>query len=172
MLQQGQYTQVELDGMFNVETPPEMQLPQAQMRMIDRIIHVSSMGGRYNKGELIAEYDINPDLWFFKCHFPGDPVMPGCLGVDALWQALGFHLAWSGYQGKGRALGVGDVRFFGEVLPTSKKVTFHVHIKRVILKDIALGIADGDVYVDGVHIYSAKNIKTGLIPKTGQYSVN
>jgi len=172
MLQQTNYSQPELDAMFSVENPPTMQLPQAQMRMIDRVIHVSSSGGKYNKGELIAEYDIHPDLWFFKCHFPGDPVMPGCLGVDALWQGLGFFLAWAGYEGKGRALGVGDVRFFGEVLPTAKKVRFHLHIRRVILKDIVLGIADGEVFVDDVQIYSAKNLKTGLIPVSGQLAVN
>jgi len=172
MLQQAQYSQSELNEMFNVEVPPTMQLPQAEMRMIDRVVHVSSTGGRYNKGELIAEFDIHPDLWFFKCHFPGDPVMPGCLGVDALWQGLGFFLAWAGYEGKGRALGVGDVRFFGEVLPTAKKVRFHLHIRRVILKDIVLGVADGEVYVDDEQIYSAKSIKTGLIPVAGQLTVN
>jgi len=98
--------------------------------------------------------------------------MPGCLGVDALWQGLGFFLAWAGYEGKGRALGVGDVRFFGEVLPTAKKVRFHLHIRRVILKDIVLGVADGEVYVDDEQIYSAKSIKTGLIPVAGQLTVN
>ena len=172
MLQQANYSQSELDAMFNVVNSPTMQLPQAEMRMIDRIVHISSTGGKYNKGELIAEYDIHPDLWFFKCHFPGDPVMPGCLGVDALWQGLGFYLAWSGYEGKGRALGVGDVRFFGEILPQAKTVRFHIHIRRVIMKDIVLGIADGEVYVDGEQIYSAKNIKTGLVSVSGVSAIN
>jgi len=172
MLQQGTYSQAELNAMFNIENPPQMQLPQAEMRMIDRIVHVSSTGGKYNKGELIAEFDIHPDLWFFKCHFPGDPVMPGCLGVDALWQGLGFYLAWAGHEGKGRALGVGDVRFFGEVLPEAKTVRIHIHIKRVLLKNIVLGIADGEVYVDDQHIYSAKNLKTGLISAPSAHSIN
>ena len=172
MFQQGTYSQTELNAMFNIENPPQMQLPQAEMRMIDRVVHVSSTGGKYNKGELIAECDIHPDLWFFKCHFPGDPVMPGCLGVDALWQGLGFYLAWAGHEGKGRALGVGDVRFFGEILPEAKTVRFHIHIKRVLLKDIVLGIADGEVYVDDQHIYSAKNLKTGLISEPSAHSIN
>jgi len=172
MLQQTNYSQAELDTMFSVVNTSAMQLPQAEMRMIDRIIHVSSTGGRYNKGELIAEYDIHPDLWFFKCHFPGDPVMPGCLGVDALWQGLGFYLAWAGYVGKGRALGIGDVRFFGEVSPTAKTVRFHIHMRRIIHNDMVLGIADGEVYVDGQHIYSGKKIKTGLISTSSINAIN
>mgnify|MGYP000131901279 FL=1 len=164
MLHKTNYSRTELDDFFNAENSPMMQLPQAQMCMIDRVVHVSTIGGKYNKGELIAEFDIHPDLWFFKCHFPDDPVMPGCLGVDALWQGLGFYLAWAGYDGKVRAFGVSDVRFFGEVLPEAKTVRYHLHIRRAIKKDIVLGVADGDLYVDDLHIYSAKNIKTGLVP--------
>ncbi len=167
MLQQPSYTQKDLDALFNVEHPPLMQLPQGQMRMIDRVVYVSSTGGKYNKGELIAEFDINPDLWFFKCHFPGDPIMPGCLGLDALWQGLGFYLAWAGYEGKGRALGMGSTRFFGEVLPDASVVRYHIHIRKIFRKDMVLGIADGEVFVDGEQIYSAENIRTGLIPVPG-----
>jgi len=164
MLQKESYSQQELSAMFNVENPPLMQLPQGKMRMIDRIVHIASTGGKYGKGELIAEFDITPDLWFFSCHFPGDPVMPGCLGVDALWQGLGFYLAWAGHEGKGRALGVGGIRFFGEVLPQATKVRYHIHIRRVFVKDIVMGIADGEVYVDDEQIYSANSLRTGLIP--------
>ncbi len=164
MLQQASYSFQELEAMYNVENPPLMQLPQGNMRMIDRVVHVSSTGGKYNKGELIAEFDINPELWFFKCHFPGDPIMPGCLGLDALWQGLGFYLAWAGYEGKGRALGMGSVKFFGEVLPGASVVRYHVHIRKIFRKDMVLGIADGEVYVDGTNIYSGTNIRTGLIP--------
>ncbi len=172
MRQQVSYSQQELDAMFNIEHPPTMQLPQDKMRMIDRILHVSSSGGKYNKGELIAEFDIFPDLWFFECHFPGDPVMPGCLGIDALWQGLGFYLAWAGYEGKGRALGVGGVRFFGEVLPEATTVRYHLHIRRVFRKEIVMGLADGEVFVDGEQIYSATNIRTGLIPVPGMKAIS
>ena len=172
MLQQASYSQPELDAMFNVANPPSMQLPQGKMRMIDRIVHVASTGGKYNKGVLIAEFDVLPDLWFFKCHFPGDPVMPGCLGVDALWQGLGFYLAWAGYEGKGRALGIGGVRFFGEVLPEASTVRYHIHIRRIFRKGVVMGLADGSVSVDGTEIYSAENIRTGLIPVSGMNAVS
>lgn len=164
MLQQNHYSKADLDGMFNVIDPPEMQLPSAPMRMIDRIIEVSDSGGKYGRGFLIAEFDIHPELWFFKCHFPSDPVMPGCLGLDALWQSLGFFLARANYKGKGRALGVGEVKFFGEVLPSAKTVTYRIDMKRILVKDIAIGFADGSVSVDGKEIYSAKNLRVGLIP--------
>lgn len=172
MLHQQSYSRKELETMFNVVNPPMMQLPQGNMCMIDRIVQVASTGGKYNKGELIAEFDIDPELWFFKCHFPGDPVMPGCLGLDALWQGLGFYLAWAGYEGKGRALGVGAVRFFGEVLPEASVVRYHIHVRKVFRKDIVLGIADGEVYVDDKQIYTAENIRTGLIPGIGTPSVS
>jgi 3-hydroxyacyl-[acyl-carrier protein] dehydratase/trans-2-decenoyl-[acyl-carrier protein] isomerase len=172
MIQQDNYSYSELESMFATVNAKTMQLPQGEMRMIDRIVHVSSTGGRYNKGELIAEFDVHPDLWFFKCHFPGDPVMPGCLGVDGLWQSLGFYLAWAGYEGKGRALGVGDVRFTGEVSPSAQTVRFHIHLRRILLKDMVLGIADGEVYVDDQPIYSAKKIKTGLLSTSAKNVIN
>src|ERR1700758_4133553 len=108
------------------------QLPTNNMLMLDRIIHISAEGGAYGKGELRAELDIRPDLWFFKCHFPGDPVMPGCLGLDAMWQLVGFFLAWKGNQGRGRALGAGEIKFTGQILPTAKKVTYQLDLKRTI----------------------------------------
>ena len=110
----------------------------------------------------IAEFDINPDLWFFKCHFLGDPVMPGCLGVDALWQLVGFFLGWMGGPGKGRALGVGEVKFTGMVLPTAKKVTYIINLKRLIMRKLFMGVADGIVQVDGKTIYEAKDLRVGL----------
>ena len=141
-------------------------LPQPNMLMLDRISHISQEGGRYGKGELIAELDIHPDLWFFACHFQGDPVMPGCLGLDAMWQLVGFFLAWNGHKGKGRALGVGNVKFTGQILPTAKIVTYHLHIKRVIARKLVLGIADGEVLVDGRKIYIADSLRVGLFSST------
>lgn len=164
MLQQQSYSKQELDAMFSTLIPPDMQLPSAPMRMIDRIVEVSPTGGKYGRGFLEAEFDINPELWFFACHFRGDPVMPGCLGLDALWQGLGFFLAWAGHEGKGRALGTGDVKFFGEVLPDAKKVTYRLDIRRVLIKGVVVGIADGEVLVDGTQIYTAKNLRVGLLP--------
>ncbi|SRR5690554_297477 len=172
MLQQPSYSRHELDALFDVINPPTMQLPQGNMRMIDRITQVRADGGKYNKGLFVAEFDIDPDLWFFDCHFPGDPVMPGCLGLDALWQGLGFFLAWSGYEGKGRALGVGQVKFFGEVLPESRKVEYRVHIKRVMSREVIVGLADGEVWLDGRQIYSAENLRAGLIPVQGMRAVS
>jgi len=133
------------------------------MLMIDRINHISSAGGKYDKGEIIAELDINPDLWFFSCHFPGDPVMPGCLGLDAAWQLVGFFLGWRGNPGHGRALGSGEVKFFGEVLPTASKVTYNIHIRRIIERKLIMGIADATVSVDGNEIYSMEKLRVGLI---------
>ena len=141
----------------------KMMLPQGEMQLLDRVVHLSKDGGNYGRGEVIAEFDIHPDLWFFQCHFPGDPIMPGCLGVDALWQTLGVYLAWQGYSGKCRALGVSDVKFGGEILPTTKKVQFHVHVKRIIQRGMTLAIGDGVVSADGQEIYSAKNLKAALI---------
>lgn len=141
----------------------KMMLPQGEMRMLHRVVDINSEGGDYKRGELIAEFDISPDLWFFKCHFPGDPIMPGCLGIDALWQALGLYLAWQGHEGKCRALGVSDVQFSGEILPSVKTVRFHVHVKRVIKRGMTLILGDGYVYADGKEIYQAKRLKAALI---------
>ena len=142
--------------------PGNAQLPLPPMLMFDRITHISDVGGPENKGEIEAEFDIHPDLWFFKCHFQGDPVMPGCLGLDALWQLVGFFLGWMGGVGKGRALGVGEVKFTGMVLPTAKKITYAINLKRVIMRKLIIGVADGIMKVDGKVIYEAKDLKVGL----------
>jgi 3-hydroxyacyl-[acyl-carrier protein] dehydratase/trans-2-decenoyl-[acyl-carrier protein] isomerase len=142
--------------------PGNAQLPLPPMLMFDRITHISDQGGTENKGEIEAEFDIHPDLWFFKCHFQGDPVMPGCLGLDALWQLVGFFLGWMGGVGKGRALGVGEVKFTGMVLPTAKKITYAINLKRVIMRKLIIGVADGIMKVDGKVIYEAKDLKVGL----------
>ena len=144
-------------------------LPIDQMLMLDRITRISSEGGAHGKGEIIAELDINPDLWFFACHFPSDPVMPGCLGLDAMWQLLGFFLGWRGNPGRGRALGCGEVKFTGEILPDAKLVTYHIDIKRVIERRLVLGIADGRMEVDGREIYNAKDLRVGLFTKTDDF---
>ena len=138
------------------------QLPSPPMLMFDRIIKINENGGSFSKGEIIAELDIKPNLWFFDCHFKNDPVMPGCLGLDALWQLVGFFLGWLGAPGKGRALGVGEVKFSGEVLNFAKKVKYTLHIKKVIIKRLALAVADGIMSVDGKNIYTAKDLKVGL----------
>ena len=138
------------------------QLPSPPMLMFDRIININENGGSFSKGEIIAELDIKPNLWFFDCHFKNDPVMPGCLGLDALWQLVGFFLGWLGAPGKGRALGVGEVKFSGEVLNFAKKVKYTLHIKKVIIKRLALAVADGIMSVDGKNIYTAKDLKVGL----------
>jgi 3-hydroxyacyl-[acyl-carrier protein] dehydratase / trans-2-decenoyl-[acyl-carrier protein] isomerase len=145
------------------------QLPTPPMLMFDRITSISDHGGEYGKGEIYAELDINPDLWFFSCHFPGDPVMPGCLGLDAMWQLVGFYLGWCGHPGKGRALGVGEVKFTGQVLPSAKKVTYNISIKRVMARDLTLGIADGSLSVDNHTIYTAKNLRVGLFTSTENF---
>jgi 3-hydroxyacyl-[acyl-carrier protein] dehydratase/trans-2-decenoyl-[acyl-carrier protein] isomerase len=130
--------------------------------MFDRVTNINETGGLFEKGEIVAELDIKPDLWFFDCHFKGDPVMPGCLGLDAMWQLVGFYLGWLGQSGKGRALGVGEVKFTGQVLDTVKKVTYHISLKRLILRKLILGVADGVLKADGGPIYEAKDIKVGL----------
>ena len=138
------------------------QLPLPPMLMFDRITDINENGGNFSKGEVVAELDIKSNMWFFDCHFKNDPVMPGCLGLDALWQLVGFFLGWLGAPGKGRALGVGEVKFSGEVLNFAKKVKYMLHIKMVIIKRLALAVADGIMSVDGKNIYTAKDLKVGL----------
>ncbi len=146
--------------------PGNARLPLPNMLMMDRIVHISDQGGKYGKGEIIAELDITPDLWFFDCHFESDPVMPGCLGLDATWQLLGFFLGHEGHPGRGRALGVGNVKFSGQILPTAKKVTYRLDVKRVITRKLILGIADAIVEVDGREIYAADDLRVGLFTST------
>lgn len=142
--------------------PGNPRLPLPPMLMFDRITNISEKGGASDKGQITAEFDISPDLWFFKCHFESDPVMPGCLGLDALWQMVGFYLGWLGGKGKGRAFGVGEVKFTGMVLPEAKLVTYVIDFKRVIMRRLVLGIADGIMQVDGKTIYEAKDLRVGL----------
>ncbi|TXL06368.1 3-hydroxyacyl-[acyl-carrier-protein] dehydratase FabA, partial [Methylococcaceae bacterium CS1] len=144
-------------------------LPLPNMLMMDRITLITDEGGEFDKGEMVAELDINPDLWFFDCHFQGDPVMPGCLGLDAMWQLVGFYLGWKGGPGKGRALGVGEVKFTGQVLPTAKKVTYRIQLKRVIMRKLVMGIADATMEVDGKVIYTAKDLRVGLFTNTTDF---
>ena len=138
------------------------QLPLPPMLMFDRITDISLEGGEYDKGRVVAEFDITPDRWFFECHFRGDPVMPGCLGLDAMWQLVGFFLGWAGGAGRGRALGVGQVEFRGQITPDVKLVRYEINMKKVILRRLVLGIGDGIVFADGNPIYTAKDLKVGL----------
>lgn len=149
--------------------PENARLPVPPMLMMDRISKISDEDGQYGKGEIIAEFDITPDLWFFNCHFITDPVMPGCLGLDAMWQLLGFYLGWRGNAGRGRALGVGEVKFFGQILPTHQKVTYELQIKRVVERKLVMGIADGKVSVDGREIYTASDLRCGLFTRTDNF---
>jgi 3-hydroxyacyl-[acyl-carrier protein] dehydratase/trans-2-decenoyl-[acyl-carrier protein] isomerase len=142
--------------------PGNPQLPLPPMLMFDRITRITDKGGSVDKGEIEAELDVTPDLWFFKCHFPGDPVMPGCLGLDAMWQLVGFFLGWLGGLGHGRAIGVGEVKFSGMVLPDTKKISYHIDLKRVIMRKLVVGIADGIMKVDGKIAYEAKDLRVGL----------
>ena len=145
------------------------QLPLDNMLMFDRIRHISSEGGNYGKGEIIAELDIHPDLWFFDCHFRGDPVMPGCLGLDAMWQLVGFFLGWRGNPGRGRALGAGEIKFTGQVLPNASRVVYNIDMKRVIERKLVMGIGDGTMSVDGREIYYAKDLRVGLFTTTESF---
>jgi 3-hydroxyacyl-[acyl-carrier protein] dehydratase/trans-2-decenoyl-[acyl-carrier protein] isomerase len=148
--------------------PGNAQLPLPPMLMFDRITHISDEGGEYGKGQIIAEFDIKPDLWFFECHFEGDPVMPGCLGLDAMWQLLGFYLGWTGAQGSGRALGMGELKFSDQVLPSTKLVRYIIDLKRVINRKLVLGVADGKLEADGNVIYEASGLKVGLFDNSGK----
>lgn len=142
--------------------PGNPQLPEPPMLMMDRVTEISDDGGEFGKGHVVAEFDIHPDLWFFKCHFPGDPVMPGCLGLDAMWQLTGFNLGWRGMQGRGRALGVGEVKFTAMVTPDIKKLTYIIDFSRVIDRKLKMGISNGKMLADGEHIYTALNMKVGV----------
>jgi 3-hydroxydecanoyl-[acyl-carrier-protein] dehydratase (EC 4.2.1.60) len=146
--------------------PGNAQLPLREMLMMDRITRIASEGGTYGKGVIEAELDIHPDLWFFGVHFQGDPVMPGCLGLDAMWQLVGFYLGWMGGLGRGRALGVGEVKFTGQVLPTAKLVQYRIDLKRVINSRLVMGIGDGTMLIDGREIYTAKDLRVGLFTST------
>lgn len=149
--------------------PGNPQLPLPPMLMFDRIVNISEEGGANGKGEIVAELDINPELWFFSCHFEGDPVMPGCLGVDAMWQLLGFYLGWLGGEGRGRALGSGEIKFTGQVTPKNQMITYKVDIKRVIMRRLVMGIADAVVQVDGKTIYTASDLRVGLFTSTESF---
>lgn len=164
MLNQSAFTKEELVacGHGKLFGPGNAQLPTDNMLMLDRITHISSQGGTFGKGEIIAELDIHPQLWFFNCHFPGDPVMPGCLGLDAMWQLVGFFLGWRGNPGRGRALGAGEIKFTGQVLPSAEKVAYHLNVKRVVERKLVMGIADGIVICDGKEIYAAQDLRVGL----------
>jgi 3-hydroxyacyl-[acyl-carrier protein] dehydratase/trans-2-decenoyl-[acyl-carrier protein] isomerase len=145
------------------------QLPLPPMLMFDRIVSITEEGGKYGQGQIIAELDVKPDLWFFGCHFQGDPVMPGCLGLDAMWQLVGFYLGWKGGPGRGRALGAGEVKFSGQVLPTGKKVTYYIDLKRVIMRKLVMGIADARMELDGREIYVANDLRVGLFTSTDNF---
>ena len=142
--------------------PENARLPVDRMLMFDRIDHIDATGGVYGRGQVDATLAIDPDAWFFGCHFPDDPVMPGCLGLDALWQLVGFFLGWTGAPGKGRALGCGEVKFTGQVLPHHELVRYRLDIKRLVRRGLTMGIADGSVAVDGTPIYRANDLKVGL----------
>ncbi|MDH3871265.1 MAG: 3-hydroxyacyl-[acyl-carrier-protein] dehydratase FabA [Gammaproteobacteria bacterium] len=169
--QQDRYTYEELleCGRGEMFGAGNAQLPLPPMLMFDRITRISDQGGAYDKGEIIAELDIKPELWFFQCHFEGDPVMPGCLGLDAMWQLVGFYLGWNGAPGRGRALGAGEVKFTGQVTPKNKLVTYRIDMKRVIQRKLNMGIADGVVSVDGRDIYMAGGLRVGLFTSTDNF---
>ena len=161
---QSQYSKEDLlvSGTGKLFGPGNAQLPAPPMLMMDRVTEISDDGGEFGKGHVVGELDIDPELWFFKCHFEGDPVMPGCLGLDAMWQAVGYWLGWTGSPGKGRALGVGEVKFTGQITPDIKLVRYEVDLKRVKRGKLVLGIADGRVFADDKRVYTAQDMKVGL----------
>lgn len=171
MTNQNSYTYEELlaCGRGEMFGAGNAQLPLPPMLMFDRIVTITADGGKYGNGQIIAELDVKPDLWFFGCHFEGDPVMPGCLGLDAMWQLVGFFLGWSGGPGRGRALGAGEVKFTGQVLPNAKKVTYYIDIKRLIMRKLVMGIADARMEVDGREIYVANDLRVGLFTRTDNF---
>jgi len=171
MSKKNSYTQEELIvcGHGKMFGDNNAQLPLKPMLMFDRIVNITENGGKANKGEITAELDITPNLWFFECHFKEDPVMPGCLGLDAMWQLVGFFLGWSGAEGRGRALGAGIVKFSGQVTPKNKLVTYHIHMRRVMLRKLVMGVADGSMLIDGKEIYTAKDLRVGLFKSTEDF---
>ena len=144
--------------------PGNAHLPLPPMLMFDRITEISENGGEFGKGLIRAELDVKPDLWFFGCHFKNDPVMPGCLGLDAMWQMVGFFLGWMGGKGRGRAAGVGEVKFSDMVQPDARLVTYVIDLKRIIMRKLVLGIADGVMKIDGRIAYEAKDLRVLLAP--------
>lgn len=152
-------------GLNGYAGPGTAQLPVPPMLMVDRITHISDEGGKYGKGQVVAELDIRPDLWFFECHFPGDPVMPGCLGLDAMWQLTGFFMTWGGSMGHGRALGAGGIKFSGQVQPSVKTVRYEIDIRRAMRGKLILGIADGKMFADDKPIYEATDLRVGLFSR-------
>lgn len=171
MQRKNSYTYEELlqCGRGEMFGPGNAQLPIPPMLMFDRIISITEDGGSEGKGSMIAELDIHPELWFFNCHFQGDPVMPGCLGLDAMWQLIGFFLGWMGGPGRGRALGAGEVKFTGQVTPKTKLVTYHIDMKRVIMRKLVVGIGDAVLTADGKEIYFAKDLRVGLFTSTENF---
>lgn len=168
---QASYTREELlqCGRGELFGPGNAQLPLPPMLMFDRITKIAADGGLFDKGHIIAELDVTTDLWFFDCHFRNDPVMPGCLGLDAMWQMVGFYLGWLGGAGRGRALGVGEVKFRGQVLPANQLVTYRIHLKRVMMRKLVMGIADAEMECDGRVIYEANDLRVGLFISTDDF---
>jgi len=171
LINQNSFSREELLACANGDMfgPGNARLPSPNMLMFDRITNITVDGGDHGKGSIVAELDVDPSLWFFDCHFKGDPVMPGCLGLDAMWQLVGFFLGWKGNPGRGRALGAGEVKFFGQVLPGASLVTYELQMKRLIERKLVMGIADGRMLVDGREIYTAIDLRVGLFTSTEDF---